>query len=125
MSVLSAFAITEALSIAVKATVLLAVALGLQQLLKRRSSAATRHVVLTFAVLSLLLLPVATIVAPEWGLMRRECMTLPREGNRKPQSPLQRPRAPAGARPLGRFNVTFVRVPAQSRVTVMSSVQAA
>jgi len=72
MSVLSAFAITEALSIAVKATVLLAVALGLQQLLKRRSSAATRHVVLALAVVSLLLLPVATILAPEWGLMHRE-----------------------------------------------------
>ena len=75
MSDLSVFAMadmTDASSIVVKATVLLATAIVIQHLLRRRASAATRHVVLTLAAISVLVLPVASLVSPEWGLLRRQ-----------------------------------------------------
>jgi beta-lactamase regulating signal transducer with metallopeptidase domain len=72
MSDLSVFAITDASSIVVKATVLLATAIVIQYLLRRRASAATRDVVLTLAAISVLVLPVASLVSPEWGLLRRQ-----------------------------------------------------
>ena len=75
MSDLSVFAMadmTDALSIVGKATVLLATAIAIQHLLRRRASAATRHVVLTLAAISVLVLPVASLVSPEWGLLQRQ-----------------------------------------------------
>ncbi len=72
MSDLSVFAITDASSIVVKATVLLATAIVIRHFLRRRASAATRDVVLTLAAISVLVLPVASLVSPEWGLLRRQ-----------------------------------------------------
>ena len=75
MSDLSVFAMadmTDALSIVGKATVLLATAIAIQHLLRRRASAATRHVVLTLAAIGVLVLPVASLVSPEWGLLQRQ-----------------------------------------------------
>jgi beta-lactamase regulating signal transducer with metallopeptidase domain len=50
----------------VKASVLIAVAAAVQATLRRRASAATRHVVWTLAIAALLLLPLASAVVPEW-----------------------------------------------------------
>lgn len=73
MTDLTAFA-TASASIVAKATVLLALALVVQRLMRNRSSAATRHIVLTLAVVAVLVLPAASLVAPEWGLMRRKAV---------------------------------------------------
>jgi beta-lactamase regulating signal transducer with metallopeptidase domain len=72
MSDLTVFANTAAVSVFVKVTVVLAAAIVIQQLLRRRSSAAARHAVLTLAVAGVLILPVVSLVAPEWGLVRRD-----------------------------------------------------
>jgi beta-lactamase regulating signal transducer with metallopeptidase domain len=68
---LAAAVAPAALSIIVKATVLLAVAGAVQVVLRRRSSASTRHLVWTLAIMSVLLLPVASLVLPEWILVVR------------------------------------------------------
>ena len=72
MSDVTVFANTAAVSVFVKVTVVLAAAIVIQQLLRRRSSAAARHAVLALAVASVLILPVVSLVAPEWGLLRRD-----------------------------------------------------
>ena len=55
--------------LAVKVTAILAAAALLQALWRGRTSAATRHLTWTVAVTSLLLLPIAGIVAPRWSLV--------------------------------------------------------
>src|SRR6476659_9172970 len=54
-----------------RVTVLLGVAAGLQWLLRRRMSAATSHLVWTIAIGGILLLPLASMVAPSWALVVR------------------------------------------------------
>jgi beta-lactamase regulating signal transducer with metallopeptidase domain len=56
------------LVIAVKATVLLAAAALVDLLLRRRGSAAARHLVWTIAIVGLLALPVASLSLPAWTL---------------------------------------------------------
>src|SRR4029453_13704385 len=58
-------------SMVIKATVLLGSAVAAPRLLRRRASAATRHFVLTLAVVGVLLLPAMSLVAPEWGFAHR------------------------------------------------------
>ena len=55
----------------VKATVLLAAAALVQCAIRRRGSAAARHLVWTLALASLVLLPLATAVLPHWALVVR------------------------------------------------------
>jgi len=55
-----------ALDIIVRASALLAAAALADLVLRRRSSAATRHLVWTLAIGALLLLPIASYVLPEW-----------------------------------------------------------
>ena len=64
-------ATSAALSIAVKASVLLGAAALVQAVLYRRLSAATRHLVWTLAVVGLLLLPILSIALPEWAVVTR------------------------------------------------------
>ena len=54
--------------LALKVTAILAAAALLQALWRGRTSAATRHLTWTVAVASLLLLPIAGIVAPRWSV---------------------------------------------------------
>ena len=70
MSGVNAFTLTEGLSIVVKASVVLCVALVAPVLL-RRASAATRHLAQILALVAVLLLPAMTVVAPQWGVTRR------------------------------------------------------
>ena len=58
--------ISAALWIVVKASVLLGVAAIVQALLHRRTSAATRHLVWTLAIVGVLLLPVLSLALPAW-----------------------------------------------------------
>ena len=64
-------ATSAALSIAVKASVLLGAAALVQAVLYRRLSAAMRHLVWTLAVVGLLLLPILSIALPEWAVVIR------------------------------------------------------
>jgi beta-lactamase regulating signal transducer with metallopeptidase domain len=59
---------SAALWIAVKATALLGVAAFAQLVMRTRWSAATRHLVWTLALVSVLLLPVMTAVLPDWAV---------------------------------------------------------
>jgi beta-lactamase regulating signal transducer with metallopeptidase domain len=63
--------LSAALSIAVKASVLVAVAAIAQVLLRRRASAAMRHFVWTLAIGGILLLPVLSPALPEWTVVVR------------------------------------------------------
>ena len=56
----------SSLSRLVKATALLGIAAIMQIVLFRRASAATRHLVWTIAIVSVLLLPVVSLVGPAW-----------------------------------------------------------
>jgi beta-lactamase regulating signal transducer with metallopeptidase domain len=60
-----------ALLIVVKASVVLSVAAAASWILAAHASAATRHFVWTLAVVSLLLLPALSLVAPEWLVVVR------------------------------------------------------
>ena len=64
-------ATSAALSIAVKASVLLGAAALVQAVLYRRLSAAMRHLVWTLAVVGLLLLPILSMALPEWAVVVR------------------------------------------------------
>lgn len=52
-----------------RASVLLALAVIAQALIRRRSSAATRHLVWTLAIVSLLLLPAVALLLPTWEVL--------------------------------------------------------
>src|SRR5262249_34876195 len=52
----------------IKASVLIAIAAGFEMALSRRASAATRHLVWTLALASVLLLPASELVLPAWTL---------------------------------------------------------
>jgi beta-lactamase regulating signal transducer with metallopeptidase domain len=60
--------LTLTVSILLKASLLLAAAAVAQAILRRRTSAATRHLLWTLAVASLLLLPALAVVLPAWTL---------------------------------------------------------
>ena len=64
-------ALSALLSITLKASVLLGITAAVQAVLYRRTSAATRHLVWTLAVLGLLLLPVLTVALPDWTISIR------------------------------------------------------
>ena len=64
-------ATSAALSIAVKASVLLGAAALVQAVLYRRLSAAMRHLVWTLAVVGLILLPILSMALPEWAVVTR------------------------------------------------------
>jgi beta-lactamase regulating signal transducer with metallopeptidase domain len=55
-----------ALTVVVKATVLLGIVAMMQLVVFRRASAATRHLVWTIALVGVLLLPVVSLVGPAW-----------------------------------------------------------
>jgi beta-lactamase regulating signal transducer with metallopeptidase domain len=82
-----------ALGVIVKTTVLLAVA-GLMTLGLRRASASVRHAVWAIALLSALVLPIATLVLPEIPLM-----VLPEETANVPAPPFTPAREPAAGNP--------------------------
>ncbi len=67
-------ALPFALSITLKASVLLGVAAIVQAVTYRRTSAAMRHLIWTLGIVSLLLLPVASLALPAWAVVTR---TLP------------------------------------------------
>jgi beta-lactamase regulating signal transducer with metallopeptidase domain len=60
-----------ALWIALKASVLLGIAALVQAVMRGRASAATRHMMWTFVVASVLLLPLASLALPSWTPARR------------------------------------------------------
>ena len=62
---------SAALLIIVKASVLLGVAAIVQALLYRWTSAATRHLVWTLAIVGVLLLPVMSLALPDWTVVIR------------------------------------------------------
>jgi beta-lactamase regulating signal transducer with metallopeptidase domain len=62
-------AIPAALGVIVKASLLLVVAAIVQAVLPRRTSAATRHLVWTLAVASLLVLPILSLALPAWAVV--------------------------------------------------------
>jgi beta-lactamase regulating signal transducer with metallopeptidase domain len=59
-------AMSTAVSIVVKATLLVGVAVLMKMVLHRRASAATRHLIWTLAVAGVLALPILTVALPEW-----------------------------------------------------------
>ena len=61
----------SALLVVGRVTVLLGTAAGLQWLFRRRVSAATSHLVWTIAIGGVLMLPLASMVAPSWALVVR------------------------------------------------------
>jgi hypothetical protein len=63
--------------IAIKGSVLLCVAALVQFALFRRASAAARHVVWTLSITCVLLLPVVSIVVPEWPLVTLSARQMP------------------------------------------------
>ena len=73
-----------------RVTVLLGAAAGLQWLFRRRMSAATSHLVWTIAIGGILLLPLASMVAPSWALVVR---TEPRVSQALPDRPCAQRRA--------------------------------
>ncbi len=75
-------ATSAALSIAVKASVLLAAAALVQAVLYRRLSAAMRHLVWTLAVAGLLLLPILSLALPEWAVVVIRTAAPERRGRR-------------------------------------------
>lgn len=60
--------VSFALSMTLKASILLAAAALVQAVIRRRASAATRHMVWTLAIASVLLLPFAWAVLPAWAV---------------------------------------------------------
>jgi beta-lactamase regulating signal transducer with metallopeptidase domain len=76
---------TAALWIVIKASALLGVAAIVQTVLHRRASAATRHLVLSLAIASVLVLPAASLLAPEWTVVVR---TVPANEPASPIPPL-------------------------------------
>jgi beta-lactamase regulating signal transducer with metallopeptidase domain len=61
-------AVFAAFWITVKVSAILGVAAFVQYMLRRRASAATRHMVWTLAIVSVLLLPAASLVLPTWTI---------------------------------------------------------
>jgi beta-lactamase regulating signal transducer with metallopeptidase domain len=63
--------VSAALDIVVKASLLLAIAAVIHVVSRRRASASTRHLMLTVAMASALLLPLASFVSPRWDVVIR------------------------------------------------------
>ncbi len=59
---------SAALGLALKASAVLALAVLAEVLLRRRGSAATRHLVWALALAALVMLPIASVVVPEWRM---------------------------------------------------------
>jgi beta-lactamase regulating signal transducer with metallopeptidase domain len=89
-------AMSAALLIIVKASVLLGVAAIVQALLYRWTSAATRHLVWTLAIVGVLLLPVLSLALPDWTVVIRAAA--PKVADRAPViGRIQQPLDPAGS----------------------------
>ncbi len=73
--------VSAALSIVVKATVLMGIAVVVQLVVRRRASAATRHLLWMLAIVSVLLLPAASLVLPGWAV---EVRSAPEPATRAP-----------------------------------------
>src|SRR6266542_6259985 len=87
-------AMSAALLIIVKASVLLGVAAIVQAPLYRWTSAATRHLVWTLAIIGVLLLPVVSLALPDWTMVIRA--TGPKVADRAPViGRVQQPMDPA------------------------------
>ena len=63
--------------IVLRASVILGVAAIVHLVMSRRASAATRHFVWVLAILGILLLPLASLAVPEWGMVVRTQPTEP------------------------------------------------
>src|SRR5918994_5149842 len=68
-------AMSAALWIIIKASVLLGAAGIVQAVMYRRTSAAMRHLVWTLAIAGLLLLPILSLALPEWAVVIRTAAT--------------------------------------------------
>jgi beta-lactamase regulating signal transducer with metallopeptidase domain len=89
-------AMSAALLIIVKASVLLGVAAIVQALLYRWTSAATRHLVWTLAIVGVLLLPVMSLALPDWTVVIRAAA--PKAADRAAViGRVQQPMAPASS----------------------------
>jgi beta-lactamase regulating signal transducer with metallopeptidase domain len=74
-----------ALWIVIKASALFALAAIIQTVLQRRASAATRHLVWSLAIASVLVLPAASLLVPEWAVVVH---TMPVSAPASPTLPL-------------------------------------
>ena len=80
--------VSAALSIVVKATVLMGIAVVVQLVVRRRASAATRHLLWMLAIVSVLLLPAASLVLPGWAV---EVRSAPEPATRAPVATREAP----------------------------------
>ena len=74
-TILTDSAMSAALWIVIKVTLVLGTAAIVQALLRRRISAATRHLVWTLAIIGVLVLPVLSLGLPDWALVIRTVPT--------------------------------------------------
>lgn len=85
------------LPLVLKATLLLAFAAVVHALMVRRASAASRHLVWTLAVVSLLALPVLSLLVPSWAIPVRLTVEIPRAPFVEATTPTAEPGAEPGS----------------------------
>jgi len=83
------------IEVAVKSTAIMAIAAVLAGLMRTRASAASRHLVWTFAVVSLLVLPLAIVVLPSWNIPIHRATAVPADANVPTVAPIESGASPA------------------------------